>query len=150
MFQSTKTYGHDLGLSACYRQWRAASHCQYLHGYALSFKITFGAKWRDELGWVMDFGGLANVKAYLVRMFDHRLLIARNDPMGERIAQLHGLGCADVEMVDEIGCEAFAKLVFDFTARQLADDPALAGRVFVHSVECAEHGANSAIYYGEV
>ena len=32
MFLSTKTYGHDLGLSAAFRQWRAESHCRLIHG----------------------------------------------------------------------------------------------------------------------
>lgn len=149
-YQSTKTYGHDLGLSACYRQWRATSHCRFLHGYALSFKITFGAKWLDENGWVMDFGGLSAIKAYLVRVFDHKLLLARSDPMLERLTQLQSLGIVQCEMVDEVGCEAFAKMVYDFTMRQLVDDhKLLAGRVFVQSVECAEHGANSSVFQGD-
>ena len=33
--RATKTYGHDLGLSVAFRQWRADSHCRYLHGYAI-------------------------------------------------------------------------------------------------------------------
>ena len=40
-WQVTKTYGHDLGLSCCFRQWGASSHCRFLHGYALSFSFTF-------------------------------------------------------------------------------------------------------------
>ncbi|SVB70610.1 uncharacterized protein METZ01_LOCUS223464, partial [marine metagenome] len=27
MYQSTKTYGNEVGLSCCFRQWRADSHC---------------------------------------------------------------------------------------------------------------------------
>jgi 6-pyruvoyltetrahydropterin/6-carboxytetrahydropterin synthase len=38
-----KTYGHELGLSACFRQHRAKSHCRFLHGYPLSFTFTFAA-----------------------------------------------------------------------------------------------------------
>ena len=36
VWRSTKTYGHEEGLSCCFRQWRAThSHCRLLHGYAL-------------------------------------------------------------------------------------------------------------------
>ena len=35
MYRSSKTYGHEIGLSAAFRQWRAQSHCRLIHGYAL-------------------------------------------------------------------------------------------------------------------
>ena len=44
VWRSTKTYGHEEGLSCCFRQWRAThSHCRLLHGYALSFRLTFAS-----------------------------------------------------------------------------------------------------------
>ena len=42
MYVSTKLY-RDLGPVA-YRQWRADSHCNLIHGYSLSFKFTFEAE----------------------------------------------------------------------------------------------------------
>ena len=42
-YYSTKTYGHNIGLSAVFRQPNADhSHCHLLHGYSLQFKFTFG------------------------------------------------------------------------------------------------------------
>jgi 6-pyruvoyltetrahydropterin/6-carboxytetrahydropterin synthase len=41
--RATKTYGDDLGLSVAFRQWRADSHCRYLHGYAIGVRLTFEA-----------------------------------------------------------------------------------------------------------
>ena len=38
-YVSTKTY-KDLGPVA-YRQWRADSHCNKIHGYSLSFNFEF-------------------------------------------------------------------------------------------------------------
>ena len=55
---STKTYGHNIGLSAVFRQLHADSHCRFLHGYSLQFKFTFGCDELDEKNWVVDFGGL--------------------------------------------------------------------------------------------
>ena len=57
---STKTYTH-LGPVA-YRQWRAESHCNLVHGYALSFHFEFESDTLDARNWVMDFGGLKPLK----------------------------------------------------------------------------------------
>ena len=57
-YQSTKTFGHDLGISCAFRQWRAThSHCSKIHGYALSVTMVFEANTLDDRNWVMDFGG---------------------------------------------------------------------------------------------
>ena len=38
-FTSTKLFD---GYSTCFRQWKATdTHCSYLHGYALSFRVWF-------------------------------------------------------------------------------------------------------------
>ena len=58
-YRSTKTYGHNEGLSCCFRQWRAShSHCQQVHGYALAFRFVFATHTLDENNWCLDFGGL--------------------------------------------------------------------------------------------
>ena len=57
-FKSTKTYKTSKGLSCCFRQFKANSHCQYLHGYSLEISVEFEAKNLDERNWVVDFGGL--------------------------------------------------------------------------------------------
>lgn len=146
MYQSTKTFGHDLGLSACFRQHRAThSHCSMLHGYALSFKFTFEADTLDARNWVQDFGGLKPLKAMLQNTFDHKLVVAFDDPRKDEICALAGLGVADVLVLDAVGCEAFAELAFDM-ARRVLYDAHDDFRVRVVSCECAEHGANSAIY----
>lgn len=58
-FFSIKKYGHERGLSAAFRQWRADSHCKFLHGYSLEFEFEFGAHELDERNWVVDFGGIS-------------------------------------------------------------------------------------------
>lgn len=149
MFYVTKTYGHELGLSACFRQWKAKSHCRFLHGYPLSFKLQFGCEDGDLLNdWVLDFGGLKEVKAWLVEHFDHRLVIDENDPAIDDLAMLGGLGLADPIVLPGVGCESFAKFVYDYIFDWLGDN-GHAPRVFLHSVEVREHGGNSAIYRNE-
>lgn len=145
---STKTYGHEQGLSAVFRQPKAKSHCSLLHGYALSFSFQFACHELDENGWVMDFGALKPLKSWLQDRFDHKLLVAEADPYKDELCQLAGLRIADVIVLPAVGCEAFAQQAFEAAADLVWD--ATDQRVWVVSVECREHGANSAIYTGNV
>lgn len=147
-FRSTKTYGHEIGLSACFRQWRAESHCKLLHGYALAVRFEFEADELDVRNWVVDFGSLKSLKGWLEDTFDHTLLVANDDPMRHELAKLDACGLARVVWVDATGCEAFAKLIHECAEVWLRDN-GYAPRVRMASVEVKEHGANSAIYYGD-
>lgn len=144
-YRSSKTYGHDLGLSCCFRQWRAASHCRLLHGYALSIHLEFEADGLDERNWVVDFGSLKGFKAQLENTFDHKLLVAEDDPEKDLLCSLAGMGLADVVVVDATGCEAFAELIFTCAEIWLFNN-GYSPRVRMHHVTVREHGANSATY----
>ena len=144
-YYSTKTYGHNIGLSAVFRQPHADhSHCKYLHGYSLAFKFTFGCKTLDNKNWAVDFGGLKPLKQWLEDTFDHKTVIDDNDPHLNDFRILETKDLCSVVVHDGVGAEKFAEHAFNF-----ADDlikTKTNGRCWVHSVECAEHGANSAIY----
>lgn len=144
---STKSYGHNLGFSCAFRQWRAESHCKYVHGYALAFSFTFAADFVDRCGWVVDFGGLKSLKGLLEQCFDHTLLVAIDDPHLPVFQSMHENGIANVHIVPATGCEAFARMVYDMTAQWLKD-AGFAPRCWLVSVEVSEHGANSAICRG--
>jgi len=147
-YRSTKTFGHELGLSCAFRQWRANhSHCSKLHGYALSIKFTFEADELDDKNWVMDFGGFKELKERLQYWFDHTTVVARDDPERERFKRLHAAGVIDMREMENVGCEKFAEFMY-FTACEVLRQK-LGDRVKVVSCEVAEHGANSAIYIGE-
>lgn len=144
-YVSTKTWGHEVGLSCCFRQWRADSHCRFLHGYALSVRVEFEAECLDVRNWVVDFGGLKSFKAMLEDTFDHKLLVAEDDPLKDDLAMLAGLGVADVVVIPATGCERFAEYIFGAAETWLGAN-GYAERVTVRQVEVKEHGANSAIY----
>ena len=144
-FYSHKEFGHEPGLSCCFRQHKAThSHCSLLHGYAISVRLDFVASELDDCNWVMDFGGFSTVKDFLKRTFDHKLLVAEDDPQLDQICALGGLGLADVVVLEKVGCEAFAKLVFDFVAPWAFEQTG--GRVELFKVTIKEHGANGATY----
>lgn len=142
---STKTYGHEQGLSCVFRQPHAShSHCRFLHGYALAFKFTFGANELDDKNWVMDFGGLKDLKQWLKEKFDHKLVVDKNDPALSDFQDLDQKGLCELTIFDGIGIEKFAEhaLIYaDTLVKDLTN-----GRCSCVEVECSEHGANSAIY----
>jgi 6-pyruvoyltetrahydropterin/6-carboxytetrahydropterin synthase len=144
-YYSTKTYGHNIGLSAVFRQPNADhSHCHLLHLYSLQFKFTFGCKELDNKNWAVDFGGLKPLKAWLEDNFDHKLCLDNNDPHIGKFKELEALDLAELRMFDGVGAEKFAEHAFNFADKLIREKTN--DRCFVVSVECAEHGANSAIY----
>jgi len=147
-FQSTKTYGNHIGISAAFRQWKAHSHCRFIHGYALGFKFIFEADELDQQNWVVDFGGLKPLKQMLEDTFDHKVVVSEDDPHLDYFKQGQALGVMEVVVVPAGGCEKFAELVYECTEQWLKD-AGFAPRCRLVSVEVFEHGANSAIYTGK-
>jgi 6-pyruvoyltetrahydropterin/6-carboxytetrahydropterin synthase len=149
MKRVVKTYGHERGLSACFRQWRAKSHCRFLHGYALAFTFTFECEDDevDENGWVIDFGSLKPVKQLLDDTFDHKLLAAADDP-ARHVFKTSSI--ADLIVLPHVGCEAFAQYVAEKVICMLAAGELGTSKARLISVECREHGSNAAIWLAPV
>jgi 6-pyruvoyltetrahydropterin/6-carboxytetrahydropterin synthase len=145
-FQSTKTYDHNLGFSCAFRQWRADSHCNFVHGYPLSFKFVFGANELDGRNWVVNFGGLKEIKKWLEYMFDHTTCVAADDPELETFKMLHEKKLIDLRIIENgVGCERTAELVGEYVNDFIKRESN--GRCWVDSCEVREHSANSAVYY---
>jgi len=142
---STKHYGHNIGLSAVFRQPNADhSHCHLLHGYSLAFTFKFGCDELDNKNWAVDFGGLKPLKAWLEDHFDHKLALDKADPHIAKFQELEALGLAEIRYFDGVGAEKFAEHAFNFADKLIREKTD--NRCYVVEVECAEHGANSAIY----
>ena len=99
IYKSTKHYGHNIGLSAVFRQPNADhSHCRFLHGYSLAFTFTFACESLDDKNWAVDFGGLRPLKAWLEDMFDHKVCLDKNDPHLDKFRELEELELALKEL----------------------------------------------------
>jgi 6-pyruvoyltetrahydropterin/6-carboxytetrahydropterin synthase len=140
----TKIYPHSLGLSCCFRQWRATSHCHHLHGYALQVELTFDCNLLSDEGWVIDFGSLKPVKEWLQENFDHTLLVAEDDPLLEHFAHLYEQDAARLLVLSHIGCEAFAQHIFEFVSAWV--DTTTSSRVWCSKVVVKEHEANEVTF----
>lgn len=145
-YRSTKTYGHELGFSCAFRQWKADSHCSKLHGYALAFKFIFECWELDARNWCVDFGGLKSLRSILEDTFDHTCVVAEDDPHLDWFKQGDSLGTLRLVVVPAGGCEKFAEMVYE-VAEQWLKDAGYSDRVNLVSVEVSEHGANSAIFF---
>ena len=141
-FFSIKKYGHERGLSAAFRQWRADSHCRFMHGYSLEFEFVFGANELDGNNWVVDFGGLKELEVWLRNNFDHKTLVAEDDPMLTELELMHQNGVIDMVRVAGTGCEMFAKMAMEYSSELI--NSIYGSRCWVESVTVREHGANSA------
>lgn len=145
-FLSTKTYTHTTGLSACFRQWRAESHCRFMHGYALQISCAFIGHGLDVRNWVVDFGSLKGFKGWLEDTFDHKTLVAEDDPELGTFKKLDEQGIIQLRIVEATGCEKFAEMIFRYLETWLFDNGYSSdGRVTLHSVEVSEHAGNSAM-----
>lgn len=149
-FLSTKTFDN---FSVALRQWKAQhSHCQLLHGYALEFKVWFSSveeiedKQLDEMNWICDYGLFSRngLKEWLNNMFDHTTLIEKDDPQLDSFQYLQELGLCDLRIMEKMGAESLAKLVFDKFNDVFSKTEG--GRVKVTRVECFENQKNSSIY----
>jgi len=145
-FISTKTY-NQIGPVA-YRQWRADSHCNLIHGYALSFHFEFESETLDARNWVVDFGSLKPLKGLLEEWFDHTLLVAEDDPMKNELSRLGELGLAKITMVERTGCEGIADWLYEYINTCWLKDYGYDERVWCCKVEVRETDANMAMRVG--
>jgi 6-pyruvoyltetrahydropterin/6-carboxytetrahydropterin synthase len=149
-FQSTKLFD---GFSCVFRQWKAeGTHCRFLHGYGVSFRVWFEGE-LDERNWVWDFGGMKrakgtidgkNPKEWMDYMFDHTTIIAEDDPGLGGFKTMDDLGIIQLRIIPAVGAEQFSKYIFEKLNAFVQEETS--GRVSVVRVEFMEHNKNTAIY----
>jgi 6-pyruvoyltetrahydropterin/6-carboxytetrahydropterin synthase len=151
-FQSTKVFD---GFSCVFRQWKAeTTHCKYVHGYGVSFKVWFEGD-LDERNWVWDFGGMKRAKTqidnmsakeWMDYMFDHTMIIAEDDPFIESFKLMDQAGAAQVRILPAVGAEKFAEYIYNKLQEFVNTETE--GRVKVVQVQFMENQRNSAVYKG--
>ena len=149
-FQSSKVFD---GFSTVFRQWKAEqTHCRFVHGYGISFKVYFEGE-LDDRNWVWDFGGMKRAitlidgkqpKAWMDYMFDHTMIIAEDDPEVQAFKQMDMVGVAQVRIIPATGAEKFAEYIYDKLNEFVKTETD--NRVRVIKVKFMEHGKNAAYY----
>ena len=151
-FQSSKVFD---GFSTVFRQWKAEdTHCRFVHGYGISFKVYFEGE-LDHRNWVWDFGGMKRAKTqidgkspkeWMDYMFDHTLIVAEDDPFKNAFLEMGEAGAAQVRIIPATGAEKFAEYIFNKINEFVKAETN--NRVRVIKVKFMEHGKNAA-YYSE-
>jgi len=145
-YQATKNYNHSIGLSCTFRQWRTKTACRFLHGYSLKVSFVFEGP-LDDQNWVIGFGELKPVKAFLEETFDHKTVIAKDDPNLKDFVAMSKKDLIQLQIIDHVGMEKFCEYVGNWVIDWLSKVDTLARLV---SVEISEHEGNSAkIIYDE-
>ena len=117
-FQSSKVFD---GFSTVFRQWKAKeTHCRFLHGYGISFKVYFEGE-LDEKNWVWDFGGMKRAKT-----------------------KINKLEVIQLRIIPATGAEKFAEFIFNKLNEFVKTETN--NRVRVTKVKFMEHGKNAAYY----
>ena len=141
LYRSTKKFE---GYPCTHRQWKAESHCRFVHGYSRSFGLEFACSALTTEGWVMDFGGMKEIKQWLEYMFDHTFLIAQDDPEMKTWEKLHEAGTIQLRVMPNPGMEGTAEFVYNYIIKWLENNTGK--RVWVTKVEVRENEKNSGIF----
>jgi 6-pyruvoyltetrahydropterin/6-carboxytetrahydropterin synthase len=140
-FKSTKRF---TGFPCTHRQWRAESHCRFVHGYSREFFFEFAANELTKEGWVVDFGGLKKLKSWLENVFDHTFLVAQDDPELETFKALDARGAIMLRILPNPGMEGTALYVYEEATKIL--ESLYGKRAWITKVEVRENEKNSAIF----
>lgn len=137
-FKSTKRF---TGFPCTHRQWRAQSHCRFVHGYSREFYFEFEASELTPEGWVVDFGGLKEIKNWLDFMFDHTFLVAQDDPELETFKELDSRGVIQLRVMPNPGMEGTCEFVYQEAMKLLKKS--YGDRAWISLVEVRENDKNS-------
>lgn len=121
-----------------------SKRCSFVHGYKLQAKFWFECQSLDDKNWVVDFGGLGDLKKELQNQFDHTLTIDKQDPLLPLFEELHKQGGCDLRVMDGVGIEKVSEWCFNTANNYIKHTTE--GRCWVSKVEVWEHDKNSAIY----
>ena len=141
IYKVSKTFGHNEGLSCCFRQWRADSHCNLLHGYALAVSFSLKSNELDHKNWVYDFGSFKKIKELLHFWFDHTTLVAKDDPELQTFVMLNDKKLINLKIIDHVGCEKFAEFIYKESCKLIPEF-----EYILDSVMVSEHNSNGAIF----
>ena len=135
---------HFEGYPCCHRQWKHPGHCRFVHGYSRSFTFWFAAEHLDEYGFVVDFSSHKLLDQKLRKQFDHTFLVNVDDPLLSDWQKLHADGALDLRIMENVGMESSAELVWQWANSLLLDKDG--GRSCCWRTEARENAFNSASF----
>ena len=148
-YNSTKEYVDKF--PCAYRQYKADSHCNVIHGYSFTMRFFFGTDHLDVRNWVADYGGMGELKKFLDDMFDHTLLVAEDEPELEFYKEMEKRKLAKLTVLPKLGCEGLSDMLYKYVNGVFIPDmwgPGEAERLWCFRVEVRETQTNMAYRQG--
>ena len=93
----------------------------------------------------MDFGGLKQIKEFLMYWFDHTFLVAKDDPFLSEFVKLDDNEIILLRILDNPSIEGTAEFVAQ-RSQKILDKITGERKVMIESVEVIENHKNSAIF----
>lgn len=151
MYKAIKKLGP---YSCAFRQPSAIdySHCGFIHGYGLKFKLVFKSHTLDKRDWVIDYGAFKPVKDFLTSIVDHRTIISQKDPEAEYFIEGAKRGIFRITWLESFSGEHLAKYVYDYVDKEFlpyykkSQEPWGVGKIWCSEVSVSEHWANACSY----
>lgn len=140
-FTSSKRF---TGFPCTHRQYKAESHCRFVHGYSREFYFEFACNERTPEGWVVDFGGLTEVKKFLEYHFDHTFLAAADDPELATWRELDKKAIIQLRILPNPSMEGTAEWVYSEANKMVK--AMTKNRAWITLVTVSENEKNSASF----
>lgn len=140
MITCRKTY-RDIPFA--HRQPGHDGHCAFIHGHNWTVTITFACHETDANGFVVDYGKLKYLRAWLDQHLDHACVFREDDPLREALVAA-APEAWKIYLVADCSNEGLARHLcdtFDALVRTETD-----GRAWVTAVEMEEDSRNAARY----
>ena len=144
MYTCTKRYPE---ICVAHRNWQSQTHCALIHGYARTVEVTISCLSLSSANWVVDLGDLRFIKEFLYEQWDHRLLVASDDPLLDEMRKMEELGLLSLNILDANrgwgpSLEQSCRFILDHIQTRLRD--LTQGRCWVSKVEVWEKTDNRA------
>ena len=140
MLTCKKTY-RDIPFA--HRQHHHDGHCALIHGHNWTITLTFACQETDANGFVVDFGKLKYLKAWIDENLDHACLFNQDDL--EKDALLDQAGhLFKAYILPNSSCEGIAQHIFEVFNPMVRSQNS--DRVWITQVEIEEDSKNSATY----
>lgn len=139
-------FGELRGFSCAYRNHTTEDmheESNMLHGYSLSFFFRFASN-DPEIMTDYLIEKMSWINEYLENIFRNTVIVAHDDQLLEQFKTLEDAGGCDLRLIDTVGAEAFAKILYtDFahTVKELSS-----GSIVLFEVRVRENGNYTACF----
>ena len=142
-------FGELRGFSCAYRNHtneEMHDESPMLHGYSLSFFFRFASNdiailehptyLPEKMAWMGQF---------LEEIFRNTVIVTHEDPLLENFQALEEAGACTLRMIDQVGAEAFAKVLYEDFAPTVKEISA--GSIALFEVKVRENGNYTASFF---